>query len=62
MSAPIINGKKVECVIELKDQRHLITYDNGFTYYVQSAKGEMTEVTEKYFKEQLKHRVKRKLK
>lgn len=62
MSAPIINGKKAECVIELKDQRHLITYDNGFTYYVQSAKGEMTEVTEKYFKKQLKHRVKRKLK
>lgn len=63
MEAPKINGKIAECFIELKDGRYLLKYNNGFSYYVQSAKGEISEITENYFKEQLrKHRITKRIK
>lgn len=61
MEAPLINGKTATAIIELKDARYLLTYNNGFSYYVMSAKGEVTPVSEKYYKEQIrKHRVTKK--
>jgi hypothetical protein len=58
MNAPKVNGRTATAVIELKDRRFLLIYDNGFSYYVLSAKNELTPVTEKYWREQLrKHRL-----
>lgn len=41
--------KNREQLIELKDGRVIFKTDNGFKSFVQSKKGEVTEVTNEYY-------------
>ena len=53
-------SKKVNSTILLKDGRKLLTYDNGFTYAVESVNGVIDLVSEEYYKNQMKHRITKK--
>lgn len=52
------NPETRESIIKLKDGRTLYKTHNGFKYWVESKKGESTEVTEKYFRT-IKHNAKK---
>ena len=45
-----------EQVLVLKDGRTIFKTDNGFKSFVQSKKGEVTEVTSEYYNQAKKHK------
>lgn len=45
-----------EQIIELKDGRTIFKTENGFKSFVQSKKGEVTEVTSEYYNQAKKNR------
>lgn len=49
---------KKEQVMELKDGRTIFKTHNGFKSFVESKKGEVTEVTEAYYQQAKKNRKK----
>lgn len=51
---------KRENIVELKDGRTIFTTHNGFKYFVQTKKGEVTEVTDKYYNSVKANRLKKK--
>jgi len=44
-----------EQILNLKDGRTIFKTHNGFRSFVQSKKGEVTEVTDKYYNQAKKH-------
>lgn len=60
--ASVINNKEIDSTIELRDGRKLHTTDNGFTYYVESKKGKIEQITEAYFNKAKQLRITKKKK
>lgn len=47
--------RKFHTLLPLKDGRHLITFDNGFVHVVADRNHVLEEVSETYYRSQLKH-------
>jgi len=47
----------MEGLINLKDGRKLFTTHNGFKYWVEDKKGQVTEVTSEYYNKSKKNRL-----
>lgn len=47
------NIKDAHSNVELKDGRRLLTFNNGFTYFVLSRTGKLEQVTQAYYRMQI---------